>query len=100
MMLIMRIFLVMMIKMLIVLIMMIMMVIIPRELFDYYQAGGLETAEELEVLLENEKSKICWWHKTRAIKPKPNSKYWQDHNNGVNFQILISHRMLPSTFAP
>ena len=49
----------MMIKMLIVLIMMIMMVIIPRELFDYYQAGGLETAEELEVLLENGKSKIC-----------------------------------------
>ena len=37
------------------LIMMIMMVIIPRELFDYYQAGGLETAEELEVLLENRK---------------------------------------------
>ena len=58
MMLIMRIIL-MMINMLIVLIMMIMMVIIPRELFDYYQAGGLETAEELEVLFENEKSKIC-----------------------------------------
>ena len=58
MMLIMRIIL-MMINMLIVLIMMIMMVIIPRELFDYYQAGGLETAEELEVLFENGKSKIC-----------------------------------------
>ena len=57
MMLIMRIIL-MMINMLIVLIMMIMMVIIPRELFDYYQAGGLETAEELEVLFETGKSKI------------------------------------------
>ena len=56
MMLIMRIIL--MINMLIVLIMMIMMVIIPRELFDYYQAGGLETAEELEVLFETGKSKI------------------------------------------
>ena len=59
MMLIMRIFLVMMIKMLIVLIIRIIMVIIPRELFDYYQAGGLETAEELEVLFETGKSKIC-----------------------------------------
>ena len=49
----------MMIKMLIVLIIRIIVVIIPRELFDYYQAGGLETAEELEVLFENEKSKIC-----------------------------------------
>ena len=56
---IMRIFLVIMTKMLIVLIIRIIMAIIPRELFDYYQAGGLETAEELEVLLENGKSKIC-----------------------------------------
>ena len=58
MMMVIRMILVMMIKMLIVLIMMIMMVIIPRELFDYYQAGGLETAEELEVLFETGKSKI------------------------------------------
>ena len=28
-----------------------MTIIILRELFDYYQAGGLETAEELEVTI-------------------------------------------------
>ena len=53
---IMRIIFVMVIDMLIALIMMIMMVIIPRELFDYYQAGGLETAEELEVLFNGKQN--------------------------------------------
>ena len=67
--------------------------VIIRELFDYYQAGGLETAEELEV--ENQTSKSN--HQNNHPNNHQNQTIKNNHNNHQIIKITIKTSLMVIT---